>query len=124
MAKTSSSDVAKRAEKGLLPKTRRLRHKADFDKVFKTGRIIDRPRLRIIWARGHGRAAVVAAKAIGSLAHRNRVRRRWREAMRLLVDSIPHEVDLVAVVKPDGAGIRGREVVNELQDALRQIEKI
>jgi ribonuclease P protein component len=63
----------------------------------------------------------VAAKSIGSIAYRNRVRRRWREALRLCEESIPGGIDFVMLIKPAGAKIPGSQALDKIREALRQL---
>jgi ribonuclease P protein component len=105
----------------LLPKNRRLKQRKDFDYLFREGRILQTPSLRVVYLPGSGRLAVVAAKGIGSLAHRNTVRRRWREALRMMTSDFEHW-DAVFVVKASGALVRGEAIVEELQSVVSKLK--
>ena len=103
----------------MLPKERRLRKKADFDKVFKLGRVLKRPPLRIVWMVGEGRAGIVVARTVGSNAYRNIVRRRWREALGEI--ALPNGIDLVIVIREGGAKERGEELRESLREGLTHL---
>ncbi|MBA3725946.1 MAG: ribonuclease P protein component [Armatimonadetes bacterium] len=105
----------------MLPKDRRLRKKADFDRIFESERRINGRSVRIIWSPGEGRCGVVVSKAVGSLAFRNTVKRRWREALRGM--DIPNALDLVIVVRTEGAKERGAEIAGALKQALAQLPR-
>lgn len=122
-AATFSRGGGPRGGSGLLPKGRRLVRRRDFEQVFSRGRIFDGPLVRIIWSRGKGRVAVVAAKAVGSLARRNTVRRRWREAVSGLLDLIPDDLDLVVIVKEGGAVAGWLERTAALKRALVSVRE-
>ncbi|MCH8274516.1 MAG: ribonuclease P protein component [Armatimonadetes bacterium] len=107
----------------MLPKARRLSKSRDFDRVFSHGRVLDCPPIRLIWAPGNGRAAVVASRNLGSIARRNRIRRRWREGLRTLMEEIPDNLDLIVVVKREGAETRGDVLLSELRSATRKLAK-
>lgn len=74
-----------------------------------------------MWAPGKGRAGVVAAKSIGSVAYRNTVKRRWREALREI--EFPQNLDVVFIVREEGAKERGEKVGTILAEALSQLPK-
>jgi ribonuclease P protein component len=69
-----------------LPKESRLRHRKDFDAVFKAGRAWNDPILvlRILQNNSdHNRYGFVTSKRLGGAVVRNRVRRRLREIVRV-----------------------------------------
>jgi ribonuclease P protein component len=103
----------------LPPEDRRLRKKADFDKLFKSGRKIDRPNLRLLYVSGTGKAAVVVARSAGCIAYRNTVRRRWREALRICEGN--NAFDCVIVVKAEGAKDRGDAIKKSIREALASL---
>lgn len=107
----------------MLPKERRLRKRADIENVFSNGRRLERPWIRVVWTGGKGRAVVVVSKSVGSIAYRNTLRRRWREALGESVEFIPNESDLVVVVKSRGAKERGENIYRELNQAFERLQK-
>ena len=103
----------------LLPRERRLRTRSDFDRVFSQGRGVKRQGIRLIWAPGSGKAAVVVAKAVGSNAYRNTIRRRWREA--LLPEALPGDLDIVLVVGSEATGVRGKAIQERIAELLNEV---
>ena len=103
----------------MLPKERRLRSKSDFDRVFSQGRGVKRQGVRLIWAPGSGKAAVVVAKAVGSTAYRNSIRRRWREA--LLPECLQAQWDIVLVVGSEAADVRGVAIKERIVALLSEM---
>lgn len=70
-----------------LPKHIRLRHRKDFDAVFRHGRIWSNELLVLRTLRNdydHNRYGFVTSKRLGGAVVRNRVRRRLRETVRAL----------------------------------------
>ena len=63
----------------------RLRRRADVDLVFKRGRSCATALavLRYVGTSGPTRVAVAVGKRLGGAVRRNRLRRRWREVIRL-----------------------------------------
>lgn len=107
----------------MLPKSRRLIEKRDFDRVFGEGRTCQFPAVRVAVATGQGRYGIVASKAFGCVARRNTIRRRWREALGQLAAELPLNLDAVFVVKAAAGSLRGDAVREALRGALAAIEK-
>ncbi|MEO7454241.1 MAG: ribonuclease P protein component [Fimbriimonadales bacterium] len=99
----------------MIPKERRFA-KQDFDRVFDTGRGLRRGGVRIMWAAGSGKAAVVVAKSVGSTAYRNTIKRRWREALGAAekAEALPPEMDVVFVVGTEAVELRGSAIVEQI----------
>lgn len=105
----------------MLPEVHRFRSREDFQRVFSEGRAIELDALRLVYAPGSGRVAVVVSKSVGSLARRNQVRRRWRETLRDLLGRIPRDKDLILIVRTRSSQLRGREVREVLEEALANL---
>lgn len=84
-----------------LPPGRRLRRRAEFQRVFETGRRAHGRYVTIIAATGasHARLGIVASKKLGGAVLRNRAKRLIRETFRTLDEAAPARVDLVVVPK-------------------------
>lgn len=119
----SSNVAVPRAATNLLPKPRRLTDKRDFDEIFKCGRVVDSQLTRLIWRQGEGKVAVTTVKSLGSLARRNQVKRKWREALRLVLNETSEDVDFVLLVKASGAETKMPERQAELKAAFGKIER-
>lgn len=102
----------------MLPKARRFTRK-DFDRVFSQGRGVKRQGTRLIWATGSGKAAVVVAKAVGSTAYRNTIKRRWREALK--PESVPEQLDIVFVVGSEATDARGKAIEERIAELLSEV---
>ncbi|MEW5884325.1 MAG: ribonuclease P protein component [Armatimonadota bacterium] len=107
----------------MLPEAHRLRSRGDFQRVFSEGKAVELDAVRLVHAPGSGRVAVVVSKSIGTLARRNQVRRRWREALRGLLERVPPDRDLVLIVRARASRLRGREAREVLEEALANLER-
>lgn len=83
-----------------LPKESRLRHPADFDRVYRHRRSVSDPVL-ILYARPNElpqtRLGLSVSRKVGNAVHRNRWKRRLREAYRLTRHELPSGLDLIAI---------------------------
>jgi ribonuclease P protein component len=63
----------------------RLARRRDWDEVFRRGRSYATPLMVVRYLRGDGpaRVAVTVSRGLGTAVRRNRLRRRWREVVRL-----------------------------------------
>jgi len=84
----------------------RLSRSRDFRAVYKEGLRARRGPL-LVFARPndlpHARLGLSVPRRVGKAAARNRIKRRLREAFRLLMPEAPSGYDLVVVVRPHGA---------------------
>lgn len=83
-----------------LPRSLRLRSKADFDHLFRTGlRASDRYLTMVgdVNACGSVRLGISASRRLGGAVQRNRVKRLVREAFRRIRDQLPAGTDLVVI---------------------------
>jgi len=108
----------------MIPKELRFAKK-DFDRVFNTGRGLKRDGVRIMWASGSGKAAVVVAKAVGSTARRNTIKRRWREALGAAIKTglIPCGADIVFVVGTEALELRGAAISERIRALLAEVAR-
>ncbi|GEM_PF-4942790 len=102
----------------MLPKAHRIVKRADFDTLFQFGRVRNDALVRIVYKSGEGRAAVVAAKSLGSIARRNAIRRRWRDALGKLGAEPLDKLDMVIVLKPGAESLRGDKIEKFLLEVL------
>ncbi len=98
-----------RREPGLdyrFPRSRRLHGKALIDRVYRQGeRRRHQPLMACLLRRpddpgAPGRVAISIAKACGCAVERNAIRRRIREAYRLMQHQMPLGTDILLVVRP------------------------
>ncbi|MDZ4782278.1 MAG: ribonuclease P protein component [Planctomycetia bacterium] len=83
-----------------LPKEARLRHSADFDRAYRHRRSVS-DQLLILYARPNDlpntRLGLSVSRNVGNAVHRNRWKRRLREAFRLMRHELPGGLDLIAI---------------------------
>lgn len=96
---------------------------AEFQALFQQGKRIDRPSLIVLWrqAEGRRRAGVAVSRQIRDAVRRNRVRRRLREAYRLVRDAAPARAALVIVGKRRALDESFDQLTRELRGALEAI---
>jgi ribonuclease P protein component len=88
-----------------FPKTRRLKHTSDFDRV-KEGGHAERGRFIVLAAltvqnSGATRAGFITSGRLGSAVVRNRVRRRLREIVRKHQHNLREGLWIVVIARPD-----------------------
>lgn len=110
-----------------FPKSRRLRRRADFLRVYKEGVRFSSPLFNafaLATQRVYGpRIGFALPKALGSAVRRNRMKRRAREALRLELERIPPQWDVVVHPKQallDAPWDRLRLQVRRLVDQCAQ----
>jgi ribonuclease P protein component len=109
-----------------FPPERRLRRRAEFERVLRRGRRRDGPYfLLIVLANGGSadRLGVTVGRRVGKATARNRARRLVRESFRRSEDRAGATVDMVVVVKKEIVGLTQEEVDRELGDRLRRVER-
>lgn len=77
-----------------------LRRRRDFQRVFREGKTVVHRLMVLHWVPGEGsssRVGFLVSRRVGSAVVRNRVKRRMKEACRLLQDRLPPGIDLVFV---------------------------
>ncbi len=112
-----------KTDKGMLKLKRnkfgvfmRLQHQADFDRVFATGRRYKAKGLLFLAAPGdldHPRFGISIGRTFGSAVERNRIKRKLREAFRLIRCELP-PCDIVCVPKRPAAQL----TVTELKELI------
>ena len=101
---------------------RRIRRRADFVRIQKTGRPVRTRHFVMLVAareeRGPSRLGVVAARSSGGAVVRNRIKRLCRESFRLATELVPDGIDLVVIARA-GAGDLGLRQVQEEWNGAR-----
>ena len=106
-----------------LPPARRIRRRAEFQRVFDAGRRAHGRHLTIIAAPAPGpdsRIGIVASKKLGGAVVRNRAKRLIREMFRAFVGP-ERASDLVVIPKPSALQVQSSEVVNDYKSTLRRL---
>lgn len=106
-----------------LPKSALLRKKIEFDRVFKKGRFFRDALTSIVVAgsrQTESRIGIVATKKMGGAVVRNRLRRVFREAYRLLRPQIRGGFDLVVLPKIPQGKIKRQDAERSLISLFRR----
>jgi len=110
----------------MLPRQNRLRKKEDVDRVFRRGRPVSGGLVMIKHLGSDSatpRVAVLVGKKLEKKAvHRNRIKRRLREVIRLHVDQLPAGRDLLIVAR--SSKIRDIAWEKLIEDMLSLLSKI
>jgi ribonuclease P protein component len=121
MVKTLSSAVEPRVGTRFLPKSGLS--KTQFDAIYKSGKRVSTPNLRLSADRGDGRIGIATAKKIGSHARRNWVKRRIRECMRSLESTLRPDLDYIVIATPNVSELAYFAIAEELTDATRRMNE-
>lgn len=117
----------------MLPATQRLRRTSDIQRVYKTGRAISTPVLRVFAAATaqtqavgqSSRATVVVSTRVSKKAtDRNRIKRRIRTDLRPLLTSLAEAQDIVVVAQPKAATLDGAQLTGALQSCFKRLRLV
>lgn len=114
--------VASQKPRFTLPRTCRIRNKAEFDRVFRLGQSRHTAHFRAVIAPAPSdasRLGLVVSRKVGRAHDRNRTKRLLREYFRFRRLELRPAVDLVVVAKRGAARLGLRDVSEELDQALR-----
>jgi ribonuclease P protein component len=103
---------------------RRLRARAEFDRVFRKGTRVEGRLFVMIGLpndRPEHRLGLAVSRKVGSATERNRVRRLLREGFRRLEPAGGRGFDLVVVARADIVGRKQAEVHRELRDRIQRL---
>jgi ribonuclease P protein component len=119
---------AQRNTRKQFPKSRRLLRHADFDKVYKQGRRHFAAHMTVFYLQRHDeqtpkglRVGFTVGKVLGGAVQRNRMKRRLREAVRLMARP-ELGVDVVVNPKKSLLGAEFRDLEAELKRAFDVIQ--
>jgi ribonuclease P protein component len=107
----------------MLPKQHRLLRSRDFARVRRRGRSASGPlfALYVLPVRTPDvRVGFSVSKKVGKAVVRNRVKRRFREAVKRELPSVRPGCDLVFIARPAAAGASYWEIVEAVQSALHR----
>jgi ribonuclease P protein component len=109
-----------------LPRTERLRSRAEFDRLFRRGARIEGPAFVLLWRREPGRRAVgfAVSRRVGGSVVRNRARRRLREAYRRQRRLVPLEgIRLCFIARQEAVTCPFDQLVEAMAEALTRITR-
>jgi ribonuclease P protein component len=103
-----------------LPSSERLRRAAAFQAVFRRGSRAERPLVVALWMPSPGtrQAGFAAGRQIGSAVHRNRAKRRLREAYRRAPQRLPEGMSAVFIARPRLNEAEFAQVRREVEELL------
>lgn len=103
-----------------LPKTRRIKHEKDFERVFKTGRVLKHPFFLLKFLKNgltYCRAAISVPVAVSKKAViRNRVKRIFWAALEKIFLRCRPGVDLVIITSPAAVEKNLNQITDSLED--------
>lgn len=103
-----------------LPRDERLRQARDFQGVFQRGLRTERPSFVMLWWVTDGRRGVgfAVSRHVRGAVHRNRIRRRLREAYRRRRTRVPSGMAAVFVGRPPAETTPFVALVEEMEQAI------
>jgi ribonuclease P protein component len=110
-----------------LPRTRRLRKRADFQKIYRNGiQVVGR--FVVLFAvsgpEAKNRLGITASRKIGSAVTRNRCKRRIRELYRQNRSLLPNcDIDIVVNVRRGCAEVPWHEIMRDYARSLARLNK-
>jgi ribonuclease P protein component len=111
----------------MLQKEHRLTDKRDFQKVFHHGQSFANRYLVLYYMKNRTndrfRIGFSVSKKVGKAVTRNRVKRLLREAFRLDKDRIKEAYDMVVIARPSAAELDFKEIQQNVQHLLRNMDK-
>jgi ribonuclease P protein component len=106
---------------------RRLRSRADFLRVQRTGVRVTSPSFVLLLAPGAKpgpfRAGITVTRKVGNAVVRNRAKRLLREALRRMSGLSPDGIDMVVVVRAPLEGMKAQDVAAELGAVARFVSR-
>jgi len=106
-----------------LSRAERLSRRKDFERVFREGRRVDLPFLRVVYAPNgldRRRIGFAVSRKVGKAVVRNRIKRLLREAFRRHKDLFPPGCDFVFVPRREILDHTPEEVARKLAEAFRE----
>ncbi len=104
----------------MLPKKMRLRHKSEFRTIFEQGNSLPGKYMVIYVLSGKRKFGFIASKKVGNAVVRNRAKRLLREAIRLHLDDIKDNVQIILIAR---TSIKGVSYIEVEQSLLRILKK-
>lgn len=110
-----------------MDKLNRLTKSIEIQRVRRLGRSLAHPLLVLLSLpnennRQPSRLSIITGKGVGNAVHRNRARRRIREALREHANGIKPGFDLIVIARQKIACAEYREIVNALDEVLKRAQ--
>ncbi|HEX9776049.1 MAG TPA: ribonuclease P protein component [Actinomycetota bacterium] len=106
----------------MTKRAQRLTSPRDFRQTFAAGERAHTRHLTCVGTRssaaGPARVGVTASKRVGPAVHRNRAKRRIREAVRTILPEVPNGCALVVIAKPEADRVDFHILEEELRSAI------
>lgn len=107
-------------------KAERLRRRKEFERVYRQGRRLRLPYLKLVLAPnelGLRRIGLSVSRRFGKAVRRNRAKRILREIFRRHKDIFPAAHDVIFIPRPDLLEKRQEDIVRDLEEILENYEK-
>jgi ribonuclease P protein component len=104
-----------------FPKTARLRKRAEFVKLSRTGAKLQSAHFVVIISangRQENRLGVTVSAKVGNSVIRNRLKRRVRDYFRRHRAELPAASDILIIARTNAAGLEGNTIASELARTL------
>jgi ribonuclease P protein component len=109
-----------------FPKTARLRKRAEFLRLARTGAKVQSANFTIIISpngRAENRLGVTVSAKVGNSVMRNRLKRHVREYFRRHRAELPAASDILIIARNTAAGLQGNMITGELERSLASQRK-
>lgn len=97
--------------------------KSRFDLVFREGQRVNANHCRLAAAPGSGHVGFATSKKIGSQPRRNRIKRRFREAIRERPQLVSPSLDYVLVILPSADKAPAKDLVADLESVFGRMQE-
>jgi ribonuclease P protein component len=101
----------------------RLRRSSDFQRVRRDGKFKASPLMVLAFLQNdldHSRFGFVVSKRLGQAVHRNKIKRRLREATRQRIPQIKSGFDFVLIARPPIGCVNYQEIEQTLENLLKK----
>ncbi len=109
----------------MLPKTYRLKEKKDFRRIYQKGNTINTPYFVLYYRTNKNeetRIGFSVSKKNGNAVVRNRLKRRFREACRVLLKGFPQGFDYILIVRNSAKRASYAQLLEKILDAVGQVK--
>lgn len=103
----------------MLKKKFRLRKRSGFKEIFSNGKNFSSRYTAIYILKGPKRFGFIASKKVGNSVQRNRARRLLREVVRLHLNEIKNDVQIIFIARPNIKGVSYFEVEKSILGMLK-----